>query len=324
MKTTIKLTAAAAAAAATLALAPTARAQDFPQRPVTVVVPYAAGGATDVRARVVAEEMSRQLGQNVLVDNRSGGATLIGIQSVLQAPADGYTVIFHATPIALLPLTHADPGYAFEDFALIAPVGVAPHVLAVNPDTPGDTLEELVEYARANPGALNAGSLGGGGTSHLLTERFMDAAGIELTEVRYTGAGPALAAVMSGEIDLFMDSLSTSVPAAAEGRVKLLGVTSAERVESAPDIPTFAEHGFDTAVGGTWMAMFVRADTPEDIRMTLREAAVAAVRSDAVRDRIGVLGFELWSGTAEEFDAFMRNDYDLWEADIRRIGLTPQ
>lgn len=313
-----------ALAAALLALAAPAVAQDFPTKPITLIVPYSAGGPTDVRARLVAEEMGKILGQNVLVENKTGAGTIAGTQAALQAPPDGYTLLFHSTAMALAPLTYKDAGYTLDDIALLAPLGVAPHVLAAHPDVPFNNPKELVEYAKANPGAINAGSLGGGGTALLLTERLKDAAGIEMTEVRYAGSGPALAAVMSGEIDVFMDSLTSSVPPSREGRAKLIGVTSPQRLASVPDVPTFAEFGFETAVGGTWMGVFSPAKVPADIRAKLRDAAVKAIALPSIQEKIGVLGFEMWAGTPEEFEAFMKKDFDLWAADIKRIGLELQ
>jgi tripartite-type tricarboxylate transporter receptor subunit TctC len=296
-------------------------AQDYPSHPLRLIVPYAAGGPTDVRGRVVAAKLKETLGESVVVENRPGAGTIIGTRAVLSAPADGYTLLMQSSSMAIATLTYKTPGYRMEDFKLVAPLGSAPFVLGANKDLPVKNVQELVAYAKANPGKLNNASLGAGGLSQLLVERFKAAAGLNIVDIPYGGSAPALSALEAGSVQLFMDSLSTSVPAARSGAIKVLGVTTDKRLTKTPDIPTFREQGYPTVVGGTWMAYFVSAKTPDPIVQKLRQATTRAVQSPDVKDKIGVLGFEVWSESPQEFEIFVTRDFQLWEADIKRLNL---
>jgi tripartite-type tricarboxylate transporter receptor subunit TctC len=311
------------AALALLALRP-ALAQDFPTRPVRMIVPYAAGGPTDVRARLVAQKMSELLGQQVIVENRPGGNTFLGTRAVAEAPADGYTLLVHSSSLTLGPLTFKNPGYKVEDFSVLAPMTIAPFVLAVSTALPVKNASELVAYTKANPGKLNNGSLGAAGQSQLLTERLKDAAGgLQIVDVNYKGTAPALQAVMAGEIQMFMDSLQTSVPAARGGKVRLVGVTSERRVADAPDVPTFKEQGLNV-VGGTWTALFAHAKTPQPVLARLSREATRATAAPEVKEKLYTLGSEAWNGTVAEFAAYIKEDAALWEKDLRRLKIPLQ
>jgi len=298
-----------------------AMAQDYPSRPVHMIVPYAPGGPTDIRGRVVAAKLHDLTGQSVVVENRAGAGTLIGTRVVLQAPADGYTLLMQSSVMAISQLTYKNPGYRMEDFKLIAPLGSAPFVLGASNSVAAKTVPELVAYAKANPGKLNNASLGAGGLSQLLIERFKAAANISIVDIPYGGSTPALSALQGGTVQLFMDSLTSSVPAARAGQIHVLGVTSAKRLAQASDIPTFKEQGYPTVVGGTWMAFFVSAKTPDPIVQKLRQVTTRAIASQDVKDRIQILGFEVWSESPQEFETFMKEDFDLWEKDIKRLNL---
>lgn len=312
------------AAIATFALALPAAAQEFPTKPIRMIVPYAAGGPTDVRARLLAQKMSEFLGQQVIVESRPGANTFLGTRAVAQAEPDGYTLLVHSSSLTLGPLTFRNPGYKVEDFAVIAPMTIAPFVLSINPSLPASSAPELIAYARANPGKLNNGSLGAAGQSQLLTERVKEAAGgLQIVDVNYKGAAQALQAVIAGEIQMYMDSLQSSVPMARAGKVRMVGVTSERRVAGLPDLPTFKEQGLNV-VGGTWTALFAPSRTPQPIVERLSREAIRATATPEVREKMFTLGSESWSGSVAEFSRYIKDDAAQWEKDLRRLKIPMQ
>ena len=311
-------------AIATVALALPATAQEFPTKPIRMIVPYAAGGPTDVRARLVADKMGQFLGQPVIVEARPGGNTFIGTRVVAEAPADGYTILIHSSSLTLGPLTFKNPGYTADQFAVFAPVTIAPFILSVGASTPFRTVGELIAFAKANPGKLTNGSLGGAGQSQLLTERFKDVAGgLQFIDVPYKGAAQAIQAVMSGDITMYMDSLQTSVPASRSGKTRLLAITGERRVAEIPDVPTFRELGFNV-VGGTWTALFAPAKTPPSVLARLTREGVRATQADGVKEKLYDLGSEPWKGTVAEFAQYIKDDAAQWEKDLRRLKIPMQ
>jgi tripartite-type tricarboxylate transporter receptor subunit TctC len=320
MTVSIRRFAAAAAIAASLG----AQAQEYPTKPIRMIVPYAAGGPTDVRARLLAQKMSELLGQQIIVESRPGANTFLGTRAVAQADPDGYTLLVHSSSLTLGPLTFKNPGYKVEDFAVVAPMTIAPFVLSISPSLPAKNATELVAYAKANPGKLNNGSLGAAGQSQLLTERFKEAAGgLQIVDVNYKGAAQALQAVMAGEIHMYMDSLQSSVPMARAGKVRMVGVTSERRVAGLPDLPTFKEQGLNV-VGGTWTALFAPARTPQSILERLSREATRATAAPEVREKMFTLGSEPWSGSVAEFAKYAKDDAAQWEKDLRRLKIPLQ
>lgn len=311
-------------AIATFALALPVAAQEFPTKPIRIIVPYAAGGPTDVRARLVAQKLGEFVGQQVIVENRPGGNTFLGTRAAADAAPDGYTLLVHSSSLTLGPLTFKSPGYRVEDFTPLAPITIAPFVLGVSTALPVKNATELVAYARANPGKLNNGSLGAAGQSQLLTERLKEAGGgLSIVDVNYKGTAPALQALMASEIQMFMDSLQTSVPAARAGKIRLVGVTSERRVADAPDVPTFREQGLNV-VGGTWTALFGHARSPQPVLARLTRDAVRATQAPDVKDKLYTLGSEAWTGTVAEFATYIRDDAAAWEKDLRRLKIPLQ
>jgi tripartite-type tricarboxylate transporter receptor subunit TctC len=193
----------------------------------------------------------------------------------------------------------------------------------VHPSVPARNLAELVAYARANPGKLNNGSLGGGGLVHLLTERFKAAAGIDIVDVAYGGSAAALKDLAGGSIQLYMDGPTLTIPLYKSGQVRILGVSSLRRLAEAPDVPTFREQGFPTITAGNWIALFASAKTPPALLARLQRDAASAMTAPDVRDKIAA-GYELWTGTREEFGVFMEQDRAAWEKDLRRLNLPLQ
>lgn len=299
-----------------------ASAQNFPTKPLRMIVPYGAGGPTDVIARVAAPKLGDALGQAVLVENRPGAATLIGTRAALQAPADGYTLLFTANTMALNSLAYRNPGYKMSDFVPIAPIATTSFILSVKSSLPIKTLADFVAYARANPKKLNNVSLGSSSVTHLAVERFRATAGYEVTEVEYGGGSSAAAqALMAGVVDVFLDGTISAMNTGKSPQVRMLATTRDQRMPSAPDLPTFKELGYPNMVILSWVGVFASVKTPEPIVQKL-STELAKVASDGeVRNRLVNLGLDPWTGRAQDFPAFVKEDLALWEKDIRRAGI---
>jgi tripartite-type tricarboxylate transporter receptor subunit TctC len=307
--------------AAAIVFSSSTPAQNFPDRALRMIVPFAPGGATDIIARLVADKLGGQLGQPVVVENRPGGGTLIGTRAVLQAPADGYTILMASSTLATAPLIYRNPGYKLDDFALVAPIGSVGFILSINADVPAKNLAEMVAYAKANPGKLNNGSLGGGGATQLLTERFKIAAGISLVDVNYSGGAPAMKDLIGGNIQVFLDGVTTTVPQLKSGRIRPVGITTERRSAMVPDIPTFKEQGFPTITGGVWFALYVSAKTPPAIVQKLAQDGQRAAGSAEVKEKLGTIGAEGWTGSVQDFATYVKQDLVLWEQDARRLNI---
>lgn len=241
----------------------TAAAQGFPQKTLRLVIPYAPGGSTDILGRLYAAKLQELLGQPVVVENRGGGGTLIGIRSVAQAPADGYTILYTTSAIAINPIIYRNAGYRLEDFAVIAPGGHFPYVLLAHSSVPARNIADLVSYAKANPGKLNYASLGKGSPTQLLSVRLLAAAGIEATEINYSGSGPATKDLMGGSVQImFIGATAQNFKA---GITRPVAVASDSRLPIAPEVGTFREAGYPTMVGGTWFGFFAPGKTPAAI-----------------------------------------------------------
>jgi len=313
-----------ATAALSLAVPAGALAQSaFPERPLRFIVPFAAGGATDIVARVVAQKMGEAVGQTVIVENRPGGGTLIGTRAVLQAPADGYTILMSSSTMATGPLLYKSPGYSMSDFKLLAPIGSVGFALSMHASVPASNLRELVAYAKANPGKLNSGSLGGGGATRLLSERFAAAAGIKMTEVTYGGGAPALRDLLGGNIQVFLDGITTTAPQAKSPNIRILAVTTDRRSALLPDVPTFREQGYPTMTSSVWFALYVSEKTPPAVIAKLHAAATQAVSAAEVKDKLVAIGAEPWPAS-QDFQSYVQQDTARFAEDIRRLGLQPQ
>jgi tripartite-type tricarboxylate transporter receptor subunit TctC len=292
-------------------------AQDYPSKPIRMIVPYAPGGSTDILGRHFAKRLSELLKQQVYVENRGGAGALIGIRAVAQAPADGYTILYTTSIIAINPFIYKTPGYKLDDFVTLGSGGQFPYVLLANEKVPARNLKELVAYARANSGKLNYVSLGKGSPTQLFMARFMAAADISAVEINYPGAAPANQALAGGQVQLQFTGATLSnmqLP-----HIVPIAITAEERLDIAPNVETFKEAGYPTMLGGTWFALFAPARTPPAIVQKLRTAlATAAVD---LKDRLAATGTYLFRGRPEEFSAYIKRDTELWEADIKRLNL---
>ncbi len=304
-------------------LATPAAAQTYPSRVVKMVVPYPAGGPTDVIARIVAEELGRDLGQNVVVENLAGASGAVGTRTVAKAEPDGYTIIFgnnqtHGNNMFLL----KEPGYdAVRDFAPLAGAGAFEHVFVVKNDLPAKTIPELIALAKKDPGKLNYGSTGVGSGSHLATELFMTRTGIQMTHVPFRGAAPLVTDIMGGRIDVSNSTLPSVLGQFQAGQMRAIGIASPKRNPQAPDVPTLREQGIANADAESWAAFFAPANTPKPILDRLSGAIMAILNKPEVKERITKLGFTLNVRDPEAFKPYLAQEIQTWSDIIKAANI---
>jgi tripartite-type tricarboxylate transporter receptor subunit TctC len=281
--------------AAALIAAPQGRAAEFPNRPIKLVIPYAAGGPTDIFGRVLAEYLGRDLKQTVIVENKGGAQGAIAAEMVARSDPDGYTLFgTSGSVIVLNPLLYKKLSYdPARDLRMLALVTAVPLVMCVNPSVPAKTVAEFVAYARQNPGKINFGSSGTGSFTHLAGEMFKQMAGIEMTHVAYKGAAPALTDVISGNIQLMFESVTTSLPPIQAGLLRPIGIGATQRDQNRlPDIPTLAESGYPDYFVTVWNAVGVSSKVPDDVAMILTDSLNRVMDDPAFRASIEKAGFE--------------------------------
>lgn len=308
---------------AATAAAPGARAQaTFPSRAITIIVPAAPGGILDQSSRLVANELAKALGQPVVVENRAGASQIIGMQAMARAEPDGYTMAMgsigpNAAHYALYPKLP----YAPDDFAPVAHVVSMPNVLLAHPSFPADDVAGLVKLARAKPGAVILASSGTATSGHLGSELLRTRAGIEWTHVPYKGATPALTDLIAGSAQIMIDNLVTALPQIKAGRLKALGVTSAERVRDLPQVPTIAEQGFPGFEVNVWAGLLTSAKAPAAVRATLHAEVVKVLALPAVRQRLSEMGGASLPLSAVQFGDMIRAEIDKWAVVVREAGI---
>ncbi|PWE31479.1 hypothetical protein C4N9_00165 [Pararhodobacter marinus] len=313
-----------AAAAASLALmAGPAIAQDWPSRPVTLVVPYPAGGNTDTLARLVAAPLSDALGQPVIVENMPGAAGTIGSVHASQAEADGYTILFgtSSTMAGVRDLHGETPPYAPDDFSGVTMLALVPLVLTVSNSFEVSNIQELLDYARNHPGELNYGSDGVGGLTHLAGEVFQERAGIEMQHIPYQGTAPMMTDILSGAIDLAFAGALAPIQYMNDGQLKIVAVGTSERISALPDVPTLQEAGVEGYDVGSWFGIVAPAGTDAAILDRLSTEIAAIIAQPEVSERIAGFGFEPMTTTPAELDARIRDDFQVWDTALREAGL---
>jgi len=302
-----------------------AGAAEYPVRPIKLVVPYAAGGPTDVLGRLVADFLGRDLKQATVVENKAGAQGAIGAEAVARAEPDGYTLFVSAASILVLnPMLYKKLPYdPVKDFRMLALVTDLPVVMEIHPSVPAKTVAEFVAYAKQNPGKLNFGSAGTGGTIHLAGEMFKQMAGVEMTHVPYKGAGPALTDLISGNIQVMFDSLSTALPPVKSGLLRPLGVSSKERSPDLPNVPTMVESGYPDYVVSVWYGIAAPAKLPEDVAQKISASLDRALNDEAFRASLEKIGFPVFrprspAAIAEFIDA----DRARWSKVIKAQNIT--
>ena len=309
--------------AGALALAASAACaqDDYPNRPVEIVVPFAAAGGTDLIARVLADRLSEQLGKRFIVINRPGASTNIGTAVVVNAAADGYTLLLTSISLAANPALYRKLPFAPQrDLAPIALIANSPSILVVTPSLPVNSVAELVAYMKAHPGELNYASYGAGSGPHLAAGLFQDITGTSMQHVPYSGGGPATLAVLRGEVQVYLAGSLAVGAQIQSGGVKPLAIAADKRTPSLPNLPTFREQGIDF-VTGTWFGLLAPAKTPPAIVALLNREVQAALRSDMVKARIAEQGSDVVGGSAEDFARFLKEETERLSAVIRRANI---
>jgi tripartite-type tricarboxylate transporter receptor subunit TctC len=313
-----------AALAVLLAAAPCAYAQqDYPNRPIRLIVPYPPGGPTDIMGRLTSEVLAKRLAQNVVVDNRGGAATAIGAEMAARAPADGYTLFLSSeTTFAVNPALRGKLPYDPQrDFAPISLLTTQPYVLATSLALPVKSVSELVAHAKANPGKLSYGSAGTGGGAHLAGEMFKQAAGIDMLHVPYKGNGPAIIDLIGGQIGVMLGSISSLYPHGAAKKLRLLAVASPKRSAGAPEIPTFAESGMPGFHVNGWNCIVAPRGTPPEIIKRLNAEVVAGFNQPEVIERLRKQSIDSAVGAPEQLAAHMKSEFARYSKLIKDVGL---
>jgi len=306
------------------ALAATAgRAEEpYPSRVVKIVLPVLPGSTTDILARLVADQLSQKWSKPVIVENMPGAAMNIGSEYVARAEADGYTLLLcPPSPLAIQQLLYHDLKYDPTKFVPIALLAKIANVLAVRPDFPAKSVEELIAYGKANPGKLTFASQGVGSTAHLSGSELEVLGGIKMVHVPYHGAQPALTDVMSGNVDMFFDTLTTSVPLYRAGKLKLLGVASAERSKDVPEIPTIAEQGLPDFRSITWFAIAGPPGLPASLAEKINRDVVEILRKPEITEKIEALRLEPMGGTTADMAKFVAEETQLWGRVIKESNI---
>ena len=299
-----------------------AAAQSFPNRQIRLVIPFPPGGGTDIAARLIGEKLGIGLKQTVVPDNKPGANGIIASELDARAAPDGYTLLVatgssHAFAPALGVKLPFDP---VKDFIPVALIGQFPTVLVINPAVPARTMREFVDYARQNPKKLNYGSAGNGSTNHFLGELVKQTAGIDMLHVPYKGSGPASADLLAGQIQAMVDSVAAAKGNIDAGKLRALGVTTAQRVAQLPDVPTLKESGFDIEYAG-WVVVMAPAGTPAEVVTTLHDAIAAAMTDPAVVERYGKQGIVIKPMSLAELPVYLRNDKERWAKVAAQAGL---
>jgi tripartite-type tricarboxylate transporter receptor subunit TctC len=299
-----------------------AQAQDYPERAVTVIVGYAAGGGTDIYARMLSENLSKTLGAPFVVENRPGAATKIAAEAVAGAPADGYTLLF-TTAAALVsnPHLYDEISYGPEDFAPISIVGVSPYTLVVRADFPAQTVDEVIEYVKAHPGDVTMGSLGVGSGPYLVGKGFEQSFDLDMIEVPYQGSAEAALDLTAGRIDMYFDGMTGATQLQNTGAGRIMAVMDEERSPALPDVPAIGELGHSELSLVNWFALLAPAGTPDAIVDKLNKAVVETVATKEFSEHLGKNGVAARSNSPAEFKAMIETGSVTWKKIIESLGI---
>lgn len=304
-----------------IAIPASGQVDDYPSKPIRIIVPLAAGGTGDTMARLLAEGMSGDAGKRTVVENRPGSGGTIGTEVVAKSPPDGYTMVLVGTSHCMNATLQKLPYDPIRDFAPVALIANTPSVLIVHPSVSVNSVQELITLSKRQPGTINYGSAGNGSTPHLHAELFKIMTGADMVHVPYKGSTPSRVAVMSGEVQVVFDGLLPSLPLIKEGKVRALGVTNAKRTGIAPDIPTIAESGVPGYVADSWYALLAPAKTPKPVIDKLRTMVQSALSSGTMKTRLTNLGAEPGSGTPDDLTKLLQSEIPKWGKVIREAKI---
>lgn len=309
--------------AAALIASATAFAQNFPTRPIRIVVPFAAGGPADITARNIGPRMTELLGQPIVVDNRGGANGTIGAETMIRSPADGHTLLMTTASVTSINMvTYGKPPYdTLRDMLPLSPVMTTGSLIVVHPSLPTKNLKEFVALAKSRPNQIAFGSAGTGGTLHLGLEMLMSEANIKITHVVYKGAGPATIDVVSGQIQGMFVDLPVISPYVKAGRVKAIAVAAAERSPHFPDIPSTKEQGYENVAMLNYYGLLAPAKTPRDVANKLHDAIIKTVNTPAVRDRLLSVGADPLTMSIDEFTDYIRKDIEKWRKVVKAANI---
>jgi len=300
-------------------------AETWPAKPLRAIVPVAAGSLVDIVPRIVFEQLSSQLGQGIIVENRPGAGATIGAGLVAKADADGYTILVNSSAHTIAPSLYANLSYdPARDLKAVVPLGVTPFVLVVPPDRGFKSARDFVAAANAKPGASNFSSLGVGTASHLSAERFRLSAGVQAVHIPFRGGPEAMNEVIAGRVDFYLVAIGAALPHIRDGKLSALAVNSYQRSAALPEVPTTQEAGFNNAEYPSWFGIFLPAKTPREIVDKLHRETVKALQEPKVRDKLAALGFDPMVMTPNEFDALVLKDIAVNADLVKAIGMKPQ
>src|SRR5262245_55687157 len=300
-------------------------AQDWPTRPIRVIIPFGAGSATDLVPRIVFDQMSPQLGQPIVVENRVGAGGTLGVSAVAKADPDGYTLLAHSNAHTISPAVYANLSYdTANDFAPVIPFGSLPNILVISPSKGIKTIRELVAAAKAKPGTFNFASVGVGSGTHLSVEKLKLSAGFDALHVPFRGGPEALTEVIAGRVELYFCPINTALPYIREGKLVALVTSSTKRAAELPDVPTTLEAGYQNADFPIWIGLLAPAKTPTAIVNRLHTEAVKALKVPAVQDKLGKAGIEPLIMSPAEFDARIRSEIAANAVVAKAAGITPR
>ncbi len=301
-----------------------AAAQTWPSRPIRAIIPFGPGSAVDVVPRIVFEQMSTQLGQSIVVENRGGAGGTIGSAAVAKAEPDGYTILVHSSAHTITPSIYSNLSYdVARDFVTVGAIGSVPNVMIMAPSKGFKTVQDYVAWAKAHPNAANFATVGVGSAVHLSAERFRLSAGYDAVHIPYKGGAEAITEIVAGRIDYYFCPIATALPHIREGRLVGLAVSSPKRASALPDIPTTLEAGYPDSDYTFWMGVFAPAKTPPEIVAKLNQELQKALQAPAVKQKLATLGVEAMPLTAAEFDAQVKKEIGVYATFAKAAGLKP-
>ena len=301
-----------------VAISGAAQGQAYPSKAVRLVVPFAAGGSTDIVGRTVGQKLNEMWGQPVVVDNRPGGSTVIGTDLVAKSPPDGYTLLVTPAPFTIVPSLAAKlPYHPAKDFEPITLINTTPLVVVVHPGVPAKSIKELIALAKRRPGALNYGSSGSGGSNHLAGELFNAMAGVKMVHIPYKGNAPALTDLIGGHVDVVFNGLTSAIPFIRSGKLRALAVTSLTRAGALPDMPTLDEQGLKGFQAVAWNGLTAPARTPKDVIGKINTDVLKVIHSPALVERLKAEGSDPVGNSPAEYSAFLRDEIAKWAKVIK-------